>query len=173
MQSTPVAEEWRPVVGYEGFYEVSDMGRVRSVDRRVPKGNHYITRRGQEMRPTTITGGYRQLGLSKHGGRKSFLVHHIVLNSFVSPRPEGMEACHNDGDPNNNRLYNLRWDTPSNNTYDRVRHGTHFCSRKTHCPRGHKYDFFYTRKDGGTSRGCTACRRENNRKRYARVDTAA
>lgn len=54
-----------------------------------------------------------------------FKVAVLVLLAFVGPRPKGMECCHNDGDPENNSLDNLRWDTHSSNVYDAIRHGTH------------------------------------------------
>jgi hypothetical protein len=57
--------------------------------------------------------------------RRMFYVHRIILESFIGPCPLGMEACHGDGDVNNNRLSNLRWDTRSSNARDKVRHGTH------------------------------------------------
>jgi hypothetical protein len=51
-------------------------------------------------------------------------VHHLVLEAFVGPRPGKMQGCHNDGNPDNNSLSNLRWDTPKGNQSDRVKHGT-------------------------------------------------
>ncbi|RUU22663.1 HNH endonuclease [Mesorhizobium sp. M7A.F.Ca.AU.002.06.1.1] len=51
-------------------------------------------------------------------------VHLLVLEAFVGPRPDGLEGCHNDGNPDNNRLDNLRWDTPESNQADRIAHGT-------------------------------------------------
>jgi hypothetical protein len=51
------------------------------------------------------------------------MVHVLVLEAFVGPRPEGMEGCHGDGNPANNNVQNLRWDTPQNNWKDRKRHG--------------------------------------------------
>lgn len=69
-------------------------------------------------------------GTQKATGRKhvairgrSRLVHHLVLEAFVGPRPNGMEACHTDDDFSNNALSNLRWDTPSSNVADRIRNG--------------------------------------------------
>lgn len=64
-------------------------------------------------------------------------VHLLVLETFVGPRPHGMFGCHNDGDKDNNRLENLRWDTASNNSYDTVRHGRHHQTKKTECLNGH------------------------------------
>jgi hypothetical protein len=65
------------------------------------------------------------------------MVHQLVLEAFVGPRPRGMESCHNNGNQTDNRLVNLRWDTKSENNLDRVRHGTHSESSKKLCPRGH------------------------------------
>lgn len=58
------------------------------------------------------------------GERKYQYVHILVLTAFYGPCPEGMEGCHHDGDPLNNRLGNLRWDTHVGNVSDSIRHGT-------------------------------------------------
>lgn len=121
-------ERWLPVKDWPG-YEVSDWGRVRSyfgLGRRT--GN--IPRLMAE--PRIIRGGAKESGhrfvnLVKVDGSeraKGCYVHILVLEAFVCPRPAGREACHNDSDPANNRLGNLRWDTPSGNWGDRYRHGT-------------------------------------------------
>lgn len=132
-------ERWLPVVGYEGYYEVSDLGRVRSLPR-VTNGSFGGTRRlpGRVLRPgINPKTGRRIVALHRDGAGRSHKVYPLVLAAFVGPRPPGMEACHNDGDHTNDRLSNLRWDTSSRNTYDSVRHGTHNHARKTHCLRSH------------------------------------
>ena len=159
MQDDDVVEEWRSVSGYPD-YEVSDQGRVRSFRR---------NRQGQVLRVNRITNGYLQVNLyigSGKGSRK--LVHRLVLEAFVGPKPSGHEACHNDGDQTNNRLTNLRWDTPKNNARDVKLHGRQFQENKTECPRGHSYsgDNIYHRPGGG--RGCKACRAEATRRSRAR-----
>lgn len=106
-------ERWRAVVGYEGTYEVSDLGRVRSAKTKKLKA---LTITKTDPRP--------YLGLWKHNRQEIARPHRLVLEAFVGERPEGMEGCHNDGNPANNRLSNLRWDTPKNNHADKVRHGT-------------------------------------------------
>lgn len=58
------------------------------------------------------------------GQKKNFKVHRLVLQAYVGPCPEGLECCHNDGNPSNNKLENLRWDTKQNNVKDKRRHGT-------------------------------------------------
>ena len=116
-------EIWKSVVGYEGLYEVSDQGQVRSLTRN--------GRRGKILRPGfgSVRKGCeykRQLViLSVSGKHKTKTVHRLVLEAFVGPRPEGMEGCHNDGNTQNNKLENLRWDTRKNNHADSVKHGTH------------------------------------------------
>ncbi|KRD36826.1 hypothetical protein ASE27_10240 [Oerskovia sp. Root918] len=151
---------WRPVVGFEGAYEVSDRGRVRSLDRLDSRGNRI---RGRVLRAATKRSGHQHLSLCVDGKGITLLVHRMVLEAFVGPAPEGMEACHSDGDPANNALSNLRWDSRSENTLDRVRHGTHHLARKTHCPVGHPYDADNTHFDKRGDRICRECKRERNR----------
>jgi hypothetical protein len=124
------AERWLPVVGYEGCYEVSDHGRIRSVARVVER--HYA--RGKPMRPLPVSTkirrqfpspkGYPSVSLSKRGVIKTKQVHALVLTAFVGVCPPGYEACHWDGDRTNPRLTNLRWGTGVDNAADMRRHGT-------------------------------------------------
>lgn len=132
-------EQWRPALGFEGLYEVSDEGRVRSLDRVVPNGNHSKFLRGKVLAQAVnpARGGYRSVTLYIDGRGHNRNPHRLVLEAFVGPRPIGMQACHRDGDPTNNRLDNLRWDSVSENNRDQVRHGTHPEARKTHCRYGH------------------------------------
>lgn len=107
--------EWRDITDYEGRYQVSDEGEVRSIDRSDGRNR----RRGQLRRFDIDRYGYAHVGLSKGGRSKRYTVHSLVLKAFVGPCPFGMEACHGDGDKRNNRLTNLRWDTHSNNELDK------------------------------------------------------
>lgn len=114
---------WRAVVGYEGLYEVSSDGGVRSIASSSQRGrwNNYA---GRELRQATIKrNGYRQVTLLRDGKEKSALVHRLVLEAFVGPSC-GLQACHNDGNPANNDIENLRWDTVRANARDRIKHGT-------------------------------------------------
>lgn len=163
-------EEWRPVVGVDG-YEVSDQGRVRSLDRTL---DLFIygkwtkrTYKGRVLRP--FKGDAYGHQVVSFGHRNRHYVHTIVLTAFVGPRPAGAEACHGDGDPHNNRLENLRWDTASSNQRDRLVHGTHHYARRTHCKNGHEYTPENTqwriRKGprnvtASHSRVCRKCRRQ-------------
>lgn len=130
-------EEWRPVPGAEGRYEVSDAGRVRSLDRvvlRICKWRRVLVvcvRRGRVLRYSTSSRNpYRMV----HMGRdRADLVHLLVLTAFRGPRPEGMQCAHDDGDARNNRLENLRWATPKQNAEDRVAHGNQIRGEKSAC----------------------------------------
>ena len=137
MQSTE-NERWLPVVGFEGIYEVSDHGRVKSLKRVVTMRNGRTRTVAERIRKLNrLQSGHLSLPLSRGGATQYCYVHRLVLEAFVGPCPDGMECCHYDDNPANNRLENLRWDTKSANHLDKVRNGNHNMARKTHCPRGH------------------------------------
>lgn len=168
MDATP--EEWRLVVGYEGLYEVSDQGRVRSLDRDSTRGDG-VKRRltGRMMKAYRSPGNYDRVSLFDGLGRRHWKrVHTLVLEAFIGPRPDGAVACHNDGDHTNNRVDNLRWDTYSANNVDLVVHGTHWQARKTHCKNGHEFTPENTiiRPEGG--RKCRECSLINARRQRER-----
>jgi hypothetical protein len=106
-------ETWKSVVGYEGFYEVSNAGQIRNI---LTGKLKKFTHDKQKRRPF--------VGLWRNNKLRIIYPHKAVLEAFVGPRPQGMEACHNNGDPFDNRLENLRWDTTRNNQLDRIKHGT-------------------------------------------------
>jgi len=115
-----MGEMWKAVVGFEGRYEVSDQGRIRSLSRVVPCFGGTRVIRERLLRPKVGAYGRLEISLGKGVSRR---VHNLVLAAFVGPRPDRMQACHWDGDAGNNRLANLRWDTPSGNAADKSRHG--------------------------------------------------
>lgn len=133
-----MAEIWKPVVGHEDRYEVSDHGNVRSLGW-IGKDTlgRVRTYTGGQMTPTKASHGYPVVDLKSPSGRSKRMVHHLVLEAFRGPRPAGQEACHGNGDRGDARLANLRWDTHSANVIDAVAHGTHGLARRTHCPYGH------------------------------------
>lgn len=100
-------EEWRPVLGYEGSYEVSSLGRVRNAAGRVFK-----CQKGWK--------GYVQVRLNG----KCYWAHRLVAEAFMGPRPAGKVIAHNNGDPSDNRLANLRFSTHAENSADMAAHGT-------------------------------------------------
>lgn len=150
-------ETWRPIVRYEGVYEVSDLGRVRSLDRIVPNSG---TRGGSmsvkgRVLKTLIHKGYRQFTVSG----KLCLVHRLVCEAFNGPS-NGLWALHKDGDSLNNLASNLRWGTAQENAQDMLEHGTCHAARKTRCVRGHAFDEANTRITPEGSRACRTCHRE-------------
>lgn len=122
-------EEWKDITGYKKHYQVSDCGRVRSLDRVI------VHPRGFEMRlkgkflkfqPQFVNDRIECLHvkLSSCGSVITKKVHRLVLEAFVGNCPEGYESCHNDGDASNNKVENLRWDTHEHNMMDKRHHGT-------------------------------------------------
>jgi len=111
--SLATREEWRPVVGYEGFYDVSNRGRIKSIEREDSRHTGRVLSPGHPR-------GRPHINLFKHGraSAKRHYVHILVLEAFVSPRLPGMQCNHLDGDKANNRVPNLEWGTQ----FDNMRH---------------------------------------------------
>lgn len=108
-------DSWRPVVGYEGLYEVSNCGRVRSVSRTVKCGAKQRMVSERILKPSISNAGYHTVGLSKNGVSATSRVHRLVAMAFV-PNPDGKsEVNHIDGNPRNNTPSNLEWCTHSEN----------------------------------------------------------
>lgn len=159
-------EEWRPVSSYEGYYEVSDLGRVRSVARRASNGRLWPS---VVLKQVAHPNGHLQVHLSRQNAKRTHWVHRLVLEAFVGPSPEGMEALHRGGRPEDNRLANLEWGTRSKNMLDQVRHGVHFYASRTHCPQGHPYDDVNTYHElGAIHRKCRECMRAQWKRTNAR-----
>lgn len=115
------AERWLPVPGFEGFYEVSDQGHVRSVRHMTGAG----WRGGRLLKPFPDSDGYLRVNLSRHGeifGLRP--VHGLVLLAFVGPAPDGQQVRHGLGGKTDNRLVNLCYGTPLDNSDDKRRDGT-------------------------------------------------
>jgi hypothetical protein len=110
---------WRPIIGWP--YEISPDGRVRSVDRIRRDGRRH---KGRVLRTQILRAGYRYAYLCKDRRERNVAVHILVLTAFVGPRPKGMVCRHLDGDRLNNRVENLCWGTPEENSDDMDRHGT-------------------------------------------------
>ena len=117
-------ELWKPIPGYEGHYEAGDQGNIRSMDRRVRSRMGTRIFPGRVLKQYLHPSGYYTVNLSFESQVTGFKVHRLVLAAFRGPCPEGFYGCHNDGDPLNNRLTNLRWDAPSGNSEDQQIHGT-------------------------------------------------
>lgn len=109
-------ERWSSIRGFEGFYEISTLGRVKSLARVVQKSNGAMMRiKERIMKPRSQKSGHLLIWLCRNGQSQARNVHRLVADAFLSPCPEGMECCHNNGIASDNRLENLRWDTRSKN----------------------------------------------------------
>lgn len=112
MLSTDIkASTWRAVPGFEGHYEVSSAGEIRSIQS------------GRVRRLFVRKNGYRAIYLTAGSQSKCVLVHSVVLSAFVGQRPAGMVCRHLDGNPANNTVSNLAWGTPAENSNDCRMHG--------------------------------------------------
>lgn len=145
--------EWRPVVGFEDRYRISDDGQVVAV---AAPGRG---RRGYDrpLRGSPSREGYQRVTLFP--GRVLRAVHHLVLEAFVGPRPPGALGLHADDDRSNNHVANLRWGTPSDNALDQVRNGRHHVAARTHCKHGHPFSGENLAVTPDGRRVCRACHR--------------
>ena len=144
-------ERWLTVPGFEGRYDVSSEGRVRSTKsgkmRSLAKQNK---------------GGYREVSLWDGTKLTTFKLHRLVYVAFNGPVPDGLEVCHKDDNKDNNFVDNLVAVTRLRNMRDRVTNGHDANKNKTHCPQGHPYtaENTYTypiKETGGIRRHCKTC----------------
>jgi hypothetical protein len=112
-------ELWKAIPELQG-YEVSNLGRLRSLDR-VVHYDYWKRVRGRIMSSWPNPSGHLMTNLGKKIGTQ--YVHQLVMLAFVGPCPKGKEVAHNDGDPSNNNISNLRYATRQENCEDRVKHG--------------------------------------------------
>lgn len=109
MSEIQCTEEWRPVVGYEGFYSVSNYGVIRR-DRKASG-----TRVGNLLKVNDNGNGYSNCCLSAYGKQRTKLVHVLVAQAFLGPAPDGLEVNHLNGVKHDNRVCNLEYVTGSQN----------------------------------------------------------
>lgn len=112
------AERWLPVVGWEDLYEVSDLGRVRSLPRMIWRAGtgwaDWKPYRGKLLKPI-FRDPYYHAHLADNGRRRYARIHVLVAEAFIGPRPEGYEVCHGPNGQQDNSLANLCYGTKSKN----------------------------------------------------------
>lgn len=138
-----VIEEWKPVVGYEGLYEISNLGRVKSLTKW--QGNKHIFSE-HIIKPTDNGHGYMIVSLRKEGKRKSHYVHRLVATEFIENYKNYKYVNHIDYDKTNNKVNNLEWCTQKQNiihSIPRMRHRKSI----THTNTGEKYISFRKSKN--------------------------
>ena len=121
MEVVLLAEMWKSIPGYEGYYEASSLGRIRGVDRTVRgRWGAYISR-GHILKTNNVHNGYLQVKFSIDGEKTQPLVHRLVAMTFI-PNPGNLpQVNHKDGNPANNDMTNLEWCTASENSLHRCR----------------------------------------------------
>lgn len=114
-------ETWKPIPGYEGYYEASNLGRVRSLDRQT--GQKFT--RGRVLSPSGDGVGYTSFSLCRGNEKMRIKTHRAVCAAFHGrPKILALEVRHLNGVPSDNRANNLAWGTAKENRADAVRHGT-------------------------------------------------
>lgn len=126
-------EIWKDIEGYEGSYQVSDLGQVRSLDRQTNGG----WMKGQILKPFVHPLGYHQYRLYDGGFGVTKQVHTLVGKAFLTPKSGDDMVLHGPNGVSDNSVSNLSWGTAKQNALDRTRDGTNHQALKTHCPREH------------------------------------
>lgn len=119
-----MSEMWAPIAGYEGSYEVSDLGRVRSIERRVQSAGRNTFVRGRILRLFKDDKGYPMVGLCRDNKKWTAKVHRLVAEAFV-PGDKSLTVNHRDMCKSNNAAANLEWVSRDDNLAEAWEHGTH------------------------------------------------
>ena len=161
--SLRVDERWVPAIGYEGYYEISNYGTVRSLDRVVPVRNHPRQSQkvllGEIKTPGRDGHGYPKIELSKNGITKSYCIHVLVAHHFIDGYKPGLEVRHRDGNKDNCYFKNLKWGTSKENRQDVIKHGNDHNLNKVICPLGHALKSPNLRPSSNGHRRCLTCKR--------------
>lgn len=160
-----MTEVWRSVKGYEGLYEVSNLGQVRSLDRRtLSRYGATKLQRGRVLKPQRTYTRYLTVCLSGHKRTRNFYIHRLVLIAFT-PNPDNKPYCnHKDADPRNNIVTNLEWVTPAENMAHAQARGVLGVKKRTHCIRGH-----LRTPETLSGSACLVCRKIWGKKRNERL----
>ena len=112
-----LTEEWKDIYGFEGCYQISNTGKVRSLDREVRNGYGTRIAKGRELTPyLNKSTGYMCIDIQTHGKRIKYAIHRLVAYHFVEGVEDDLEVNHKDCNKLNNCPANLEWVTRSQNT---------------------------------------------------------
>ena len=109
-------EKYIAIKNYEGYYEISNFGNVKSVERKSKNRNGKVILKEKILEPSINLQGYFNIGLRIKNRRKNFKIHRLVALHFISNPQNKKEVNHKDGNKANNNAYNLEWTTPKENT---------------------------------------------------------
>ena len=132
-------EQWKRIPNLD--YEVSNLGNVKSLKRSVKRFdlrtqkfvNHSVSEK--ILKGTINSNGYKRIQLHKNGYREIFKISRLILLVFVGPCPQGMECSHLNGNSQDDRLCNLKWETHQENEYRKIEHGTKFNLKNKDIPK--------------------------------------
>ena len=111
-------EIWKDIEGYEGYYQVSNMGSVQSLNRTCTnKNNKIMTFKGKILKPQNDRCGYLCVLLSLNGIKRNFKIHRLVAQAFIDNSNNKPCVNHKDGNKTNNMVYNLEWCTQQENIH--------------------------------------------------------
>jgi hypothetical protein len=111
-------EIWKNIAGYHNLYMISNKGKIKRL------AGSLRCKTDRILKLNKHRDGHLLIKVCKNGKYESFFVHRLVLETFISPCPPGMECRHLDGNPENNKLNNLKWGTRSENVKDSIKHKT-------------------------------------------------
>lgn len=154
-------ERWKAVRGYEGLYDVSTWGRVRSHNQILNRKNGTVKWKGRILKPQRGSKGHWGVNLHRDGRSKTHFIHRLVAEAFLENEEDYPLVRHLDDVKENNRLENLEWGTYSDNAYDAIRNGRDLNQQahKTHCPQNHPYSGDNLYVDPKGRRHCRKCAR--------------
>ena len=121
-------EKWRDIPGWEGLYQASDDGRIRSYPKQTARG----FRKGRVLTPIVKCLRYHAVTLSDKNRRVQYLIHVLIATTFIGARPQGHHTCHRDDNKYNNAAANLYYGTPGDNNRDKVKNGIQPLGSKHH-----------------------------------------
>lgn len=116
-------EKWKDIINYEGYYQISNFGNIRSLDRKIRFNKGYSIKKGKMLKPILNKKGYYKVSLSKKQKEKRFFIHRLVAIHFIENPLSKEQVNHKDGNKKNNRADNLEWCTNLENQRHAIKNG--------------------------------------------------